>query len=244
MKRTRRLRRLVVPAVSLASVALGGLAGCNPDAADPAADGPAHVHQFDVTGQVSDLVVTSNHGNIVVRGTDGGTTHVTETVRYHTAQPSTSSDFSGGTLTLTAGGCGSVLGVNSTCSVDYTVDVPRGAKVTLHASAGDVTLDGTGGGGDLHSEAGNVTADAESGGALKATTDAGDITMSFSATPGSVDASTSTGNVTLHVPDGRYAVDASSDLGDRKVHVADDPSSAHRLHLHSDAGDVSVLTAS
>lgn len=214
------------------------------DHAGGVGDGPAHVEQFDITGQVTDLVVTTNHGNIAVRSSSGGTTKVTETVRYRSTKPTITSSHNGGTLTLKAGGCGSVLGANTTCSVDYSVEVPKGAKVNLRASAGDVALTGTAGGGDLHSEAGNIKADGVSGAVLTASTDGGDINLSFAAAPGSVKATSSAGDVTLHVPNGRYAVDASSDVGDSTVHVANDPSAANRLHLHSDAGNVSVLSTS
>jgi DUF4097 and DUF4098 domain-containing protein YvlB len=243
MSRARLLRRLAVPAVSAASVALTGVSRCDPATVNPS-DGPAHVHAYDITGRVTRLDVTSNHGNIVVRGTDAKTTHVKETVRYRSAKPKVTSDFSAGTLTLEGGGCGSVLAVNSTCSVDYEIDVPRGAKVTLRASAGDVTLHATTAAADLHSEAGNITADGSSSRTLTAKTDAGDVDLAFTAPPSSVDATSSAGNVTVRVPKSTYAVKAGTDLGSHKVKVTESGSSPHRLHLHSDLGDVSVLPTS
>ncbi|MBD0674762.1 DUF4097 family beta strand repeat-containing protein [Streptomyces sp. CBMA156] len=242
MIRPQRVRSAAV-ASAVVVVTLGGLAGCGVGDLGGVGDGPAHVAEFDFAEQVTELVVTTNHGNIVTRPAAGGTTKVTETVRYRSKQPAVTRNQNGGTLTLSAGGCGSVLGANTTCSVDYTVEVPKGAKVTLRASAGDVTLTGTTGGGDLHSEAGDIKADGVSG-ALTASTDGGNINLSFAAAPGNVKATSSAGDVTLRVPNGRYAVDASSDVGDRTIRVTNDSSATNHLRLHSDVGNVSVLPTS
>ncbi|MGW3228037.1 DUF4097 family beta strand repeat-containing protein [Kitasatospora sp. NPDC001095] len=238
-RRVRRVRRTAVVS-AVAVIAVAGPAGCDAGDVTGVGNGPAHVAEFEFTEQVTELVVTTGHGNIVTRPAGGSTTKVTETVRYRSTKPTTTRTRNGGTLTLSAGGCGSVLGANATCSVDYTVEVPKGAKVNLRGSAGDVTLTGTTGGGELHSEAGDIKADGVSG-ALTASTDGGDIDLTFAAAPGNVKATSSAGDVTLRVPNGHYAVEASTDVGDRTVRVTNDPSAATRLNLHSDVGNVSVL---
>jgi DUF4097 and DUF4098 domain-containing protein YvlB len=209
---------------------------------------------YQVTGQVTRLVVQDAAGSVHVSAGSGNAIGVTEAQSYHSSPPASSHAVRGGTLTLT------YTCPDGNCGIDYTVTVPAGLSVQVGADAGDVTLSGVGGAVAVDASAGEVTL-ANLSGALQVQADAGDIratglssaraklvadagevTLGFNAAPGNLFVQADAGSVRVTVPGSiDYAVTATASAGGTHVTVPTSTGSAHVIQAQSDAGSVSVL---
>ncbi|MER5868698.1 DUF4097 family beta strand repeat-containing protein [Streptomyces sp. NPDC002044] len=190
-------------------------------------------------------------GSVEVTTGTGPGVAVRRTLHYRgAAAPEVGQRVTGGVLTFTSG-------CSRDCSVDYRLEVPASAAVTIEGSSGRVTVTGVAAA-DVESVSGDVRADAITG-PLKVRTSSGDITagglagpsaevrsvtgdarLDFARAPGSVSAESTSGNVALTVPAGPYRVAVSTTSGDRDVTVPDDPSATAGLAARTTSGDVRV----
>ncbi len=194
--------------------------------------GQQAVESYDVTEKVTVLDARTDSGDVVVNESDRSGVHVTETLHWRGDKPANGHSVDGDTLTL-AYKCGN-------CSVDYTVEVPRGLTIKIHTGSGDVTLRDLTGQVNASTGSGDVDARGLAAKQVNTRTGSGDITLRFSAVPTDVQAVTGSGDGRLWVPDGAYNVNASTGSGDRKVEVAHDASAPHTITIRTGSGDAEV----
>ncbi|MGW2038450.1 DUF4097 family beta strand repeat-containing protein [Streptomyces virginiae] len=238
-------------AARAAAVALAAglvLAGCS------FTDGPRRTATADttVTEAVTAVEVTGTRaGSIeITPGTGPGVT-VRRTVHYRgDTAPTPGQQVSGGVLTFT-NGC------SANCSIDYRLEVPASAKVTLESDSGDITVTGVAAAeveadsGDVRAEgitgplkistsSGGITATGLSGPDTSVRSDSGDARLDFAKTPSSVLAETTSGDVSLKVPPAPYRLAVSTTSGARHLSVPDDASAPSRLSAKTTSGDVRI----
>jgi DUF4097 and DUF4098 domain-containing protein YvlB len=213
-----------------------------------------------LVGTVSTVHVTVD-GSIEVQPGPAGQVTVTTHRVWSFQQPTVSETQSGSDVTVTA----SCPGVNwGTCSTSVRLSVPSDVALDLTSQNGTVSVSGMQGALDLHSGNGDVDVAAVSG-PLHLTSDHGDVTgtgltstqtqassddgnvnLTFTGVPTSVAASSDNGNVGVGLPPGptAYLVNATTDNGGRSVGVPTDSESNRHIVVDSSNGDVSVFTAS
>ncbi|MFD6226059.1 DUF4097 domain-containing protein [Streptomyces sp. NPDC060232] len=235
-----------------AAVALAAglvLAGCS------FVDGPRETARADttVTEAVTAVEVTGTRaGSIEITPGAGPGVTVRRTVRYRgDTAPTPGHQVDGGVLTFTAGGC------PSSCRIDYRLEVPASAKVTLESDSGDITVRGVAAA-EVEAESGDVRAEGIAGplrirttsGGITATglagpdtsvrSDSGDTRLDFAKAPASVLAETTSGDVSLKVPAAPYRLSVSTTSGARDVSLPDDASAPSRLTAKTTSGDIRV----
>jgi hypothetical protein len=152
------------------------------------------------------------------------------------------------------------LSVTSICTMNFTINVPNGTPVKVHASGGGVTIDdATGtvdadasGGGvhvrgargalRLHSSGGGVTAEDVRSSDVTVSSSGGGVKLFFLTPPTNVHVSSSGGGVTIVLPDtaDTYRLDVSSSGGGTHRDVRSDPASNRVIDAHSSGGGVTV----
>ena len=260
------VKRIALAAVA-AVVAAGALSSCVRLVQNSFND------RHEVTETVSTVRLQNGSGNVVVKGSDGGSgTEIRRKVEY----PKDADKPSGVTHrlegdTLVLDGCG------NRCSVSYEVTVPsKNVRIVGDNTSGDVTLDGVAGV-EVKIGSGNATVRNVTG-EVRLDNSSGDVTASevageFSAKIGSgnarlskmrgqvqvdnnsgdidvemavvqsVRADAGSGNLTVRVPKGAYRVDVDSGSGDKNIDVKSDPAASVELVLKSNSGDVTVRAA-
>ncbi|MEV7580892.1 DUF4097 family beta strand repeat-containing protein [Streptomyces erythrochromogenes] len=233
-------------AVALAAGVL--MAGCS------FVDGPRRTARADtvVTEAVTAVEVTGTRaGSIEVTAAAGPGVTVRRTVHYRgDTAPVTGQQVSGGVLTFTDGCSGN-------CSIDYRLEVPATAKVTLESDSGDITVTGVAAA-EVEADSGDVRAEAVTGplristssGEITATgltcpsaavhSDSGDTRVEFAKAPSSVLAETTSGDVSLKVPAAPYRLSVDTTSGARDVTLPDDASAPARLSAKTTSGDVRI----
>jgi hypothetical protein len=199
---------------------------------------------YGVKDKVTGVTVDSGGGDIDVVTSNADALKVTEDRKFTDGKrPATEHYVKDGKLFLKVStDCGSGLG-SADCTVNYTVEVPRGVAVSVDSGGGAVHLDGVSGGVDVGSGGGEVKAEDMAAQSLKASSGGGKIDLTWSRTPTDVNVNAKGGDVTLHVPDSGYQVSASTTMGSEKVEVKEVSGSERRIKARSWAGDVKVLVA-
>lgn len=216
-------------------------------------------HDTDITPQRQSIVI-HNSGDITVTPSPDDKVHVHTRVRYGLSKPQLFEQSASDGVILEAR-CHGWAGFDS-CDVHYEVTVPASFRVEVLASVGDVSATGLTGTVTLSTTAGDVEANGLTGpltlrstvgdvygtglrsDTVQARTSAGDVSLSFAASPHSVDAHSTVGDVDVAVPPGRYRVQASSGAGDQFVDAAlQSGDSDLRIDVSSNAGDVTVRRA-
>lgn len=230
--------------LTLATLAVGGLAGCGLVLGETTEDTST------LSGKITSVRIENKSGGITVNGTEGGgRLSLKRKVTYRDERPTGATHrIENGVLIL--GGCG------SGCSVNYTVDVPAGIPVSgqvtngsIHLSkvgavkvttgSGRIEMDGVTGTVEAENINGRITGKNIDGPSIRARSTNGKITLT-SAKAADVQASTTNGDITLTVPKGDYDVTASTVNGDRTIDVSNSPSGTHRIGMRSTNGDVTV----
>ncbi|MEV8633207.1 DUF4097 family beta strand repeat-containing protein [Streptosporangium sp. NPDC051023] len=226
-------KNMIVAGTLLGSVLV--LSGCR-------VDGLGHqnqaVNSYDVGNGVTALEGDTDAGDIVVNESDQPGIRVTETLHWNGDKgdkPKTEHPVAGGTLTLRHECSG------SNCAVDYKVEIPKGVKITLRTTAGDITLRALTGEVKATTTAGDIEANALGAKNLVATSGAGDVTVRFAAVPGHVEVETTAGDATVRLPSASYNVTTRTVAGEKTVKVTNDPSSPNSVSVRTGAGDAKVL---
>lgn len=144
------------------------------------------------------------------------------------------------------------------CGASFTISVPRGTRVVVEASSGEVDvskLDGPvtvdASSGDVHAavvrgpltinaSSGDVRVDDHRGHVVSATASSGDIDIHAAVPPRRLRAEASSGDVTVLVPDVTYRVESDADSGDEEVQVRQDPDAPRVIEAQASSGSVSV----
>ncbi|MGF1426930.1 hypothetical protein [Kitasatospora sp. LaBMicrA B282] len=231
---TTRIGGVVAPVVLIAALG-GSLTGCGGKVT-------TDVHSYQVADRISTLTVRTPGGTVQVLAGNGPAVEVKETVRYDGAKPQVDHTTADGALSLTAAECASSV-THQVCQVDYRVEVPKDVAVTVRNTGGGVTVTGLAGALDLIGDGGAVQLSGVTSKQVTARSDGAGVNAQFAAAPDLVDLHSAGGNVLTQLPDGVYAVDASADGSSPQVRVRTDPAAPHKVTVHSDGGDVSVLPA-
>ncbi|MFC9236065.1 DUF4097 domain-containing protein [Streptomyces decoyicus] len=203
-----------------------------------------------VSKKITAIRLDSTSGGLTVHGgKGGGRVSVHRSVRYHGERPEGDTHrVEDGVLVL--GGCG------EGCSVNYTVEVPKGIPVSgetssgavelsgvgpvkVTTSSGDIDLDGVTGTVDARTSDGRITGRGLAGRRITAQTSNGEIDLT-PALAQNVRARTSNGAITLQLPKGPYRVSARTSNGDKHLGIAQDPAGRFQLDLTTSNGDITA----
>ncbi|MFK0042895.1 DUF4097 family beta strand repeat-containing protein [Streptomyces sp. NPDC090741] len=223
------------------------LYGCSfEDAEQKTATADATVGEAVTAVEVKD----ARRGSIEVTPGAGPGVTVHRTVHYRgDAVPKPGQRVAGGVLALTDG-------CSDPCFIDYRLEVPASATVTLAAGSGRITVTGVAGA-DLSSSSGEVTADRITG-PLKVRTSSGSVTataltaptadlrassgdarLTFTTPPAAVTAETSSGDVTLRVPQAPYEITTTTTSGTRNT-LPSTPTAPSHLSIQTSSGDIRI----
>jgi hypothetical protein len=239
----RRRTRLVA---AIAAVALLGLLALGAGLAVGAVwgDGPVGQTRTELLSTASGtgaVRIDNGCGSVQVREGAAGvvSTRARITARFGSS-PRVASREEGGRVVVSTD-CGRPFGG----SVALTVEVPPGASLDAHSSAGAVEARGLSGVLTLNSSAGSVSGAGLRSREVEARSSAGSVTLRWAddADPRRVSAESSAGSVSVLLPDvagTAYRVDADSSAGSTTVDVRTDPSSSREVRAHSSAGSVTV----
>ena len=195
---------------------------------------------YDISQQITALDVDARVAAVIVE-TGDGPVRVTETYHFGDDKPSTSHRVDGSTLHWTDTGC---RNDEVRCDVELRVRIPADASLQVKAEAGAVTVAGLAGSIDVTTEAGAFEGTSLSADKVNVTSQAGATSLEFADPPTTVQASTEAGTIRVRVPSGTaYAVEADTGVGASKISVQRDPTSEHRIAVHSSAGAVTVENA-
>lgn len=145
------------------------------------------------------------------------------------------------------------------CGASYTVHVPRGTRLVVDASSGDVHVVGIGrpvtvdaSSGDVHVEdvagrlrlaasSGDVYVEGYRGTDASVQADSGDVDLRALRAPQRLRADADSGDIDLAVPDRPYRVTVQTDSGDQDVQVRQDPDARRVIEARASSGDVAIV---
>jgi hypothetical protein len=228
--------RSTLALAAMACVAVPAIVGCGELGQVGAGVHVSPSSTYNVTGQITSVVIDGGSGSITVTGTDHGAIRVSQQPSYSKKPPVTSRNVSGSTLTLSYS-CPTEL----VCGVAYDVRVPRGVAVRAVTREGSVTLTSVTGPVTAQTVAGFISATGLASPSATLKSNAGGINASFTAVPGSVQVSTTAGPISLAVPNTvPYKVNGHTYVGKTTVTVRQATASAHTITAHSDLGSITI----
>jgi hypothetical protein len=247
--RPTRALRLAGSALAAGALALG-FVGCS-----LSIGGRQHrTNSYTIGSRVTTLIVTGSAGDVHVTGGASTAVSVTEHISFHGTAPTTSHGSAGGTLRLN-----SHCPAAETCTVDYTVTVPRtttvrvtdaagsvslgslAGPVTVHLNAGKISLNSLAGSVDATSNAGSIRGQRLSSADASMHVSAGEIDVAFSAPPAAITAITDVGDITVRVPDTvQYHVTASATVGDVRVSVSRSTAATRTINASTKTGSITI----
>jgi hypothetical protein len=131
--------------------------------------------------------------------------------------------------------------VLAVCQAKYRLTVPDNVGVTVRTTSGDVRFTGYRGSAQVDTTTGSIAINGFCGFALRARSQAGNVTAGASCALERLELRSRTGDVRATVPPGRYQVDADTDVGRRTVRgVTVTEDAPFQIQLLSSAGDVTV----
>ena len=226
-------------ALPLTLVLTLALAGCDALGQLGGASHYPSATSFTVHSRVTTLVIDGGSGSVDVTGNGQSTVRVSQQASFSKTPPVAKHVLSGTTLTLSYS-----CAVQLSCSVSYTVGVPRGVSVRVSASTGQITLTSLAGAVTAQTNAGEITADNLSSPSVSLKSDAGGIIATCSAAPLSLHASTDIGAITLTVPgSAAYKISTRTIVGTSDITVRRSASSKHAISASSDLGSISISPA-
>ena len=205
--------------------------------------------------QITALDLRAESGTLTLSAGPDNQITVAARSRWEGQQPTITEQWIGSTLSIVTGCPGT-----GRCEVDLTLTLPAGTAITTQTDSGDATLTGmtgpvsvTNGTGGIRLEnltgpvtaetgAGTITGTALSATQVTATTETGDLSLSFSVDPQAVTATVGTGDVTISVPRSStsYHVTAETTTGDRRVDVTQADSASRTIVARVDTGNVTL----
>ncbi len=209
---------------------------------------------YTIGSRVTTLVVTDQAGDVRVTGGSSAAISVTEHISFRGTAPATSHHAAAGTLSLD-----SHCPAAETCTVGYTVTVPRtttvrvtdgagtvtlgslSGPVTAHVNAGRISLSSLAGPVDATSHAGSIGGLHLSSASASLHVSAGEIDVAFSVPPTAITATTDVGAITVRVPDTvQYNVTASATVGNVRVGVSRSTAAAHTITARTKTGAITI----
>lgn len=205
---------------------------------------------------LTSLDIRSDSGDVVVTGSDRDDVLIVARVRHGLWRSRVTIEERDGVVTTST----SCPFLSNNCAVDYSIEVPTDLAVRVHSGNGTVSARDLRGRAELTSGNGDVRANGLAGsvqlrsangqvegfdlgaGPLEASSDNGDVTVELTQPPTHVVAESDNGDVEVTLPDtgDAYDLEMATDNGSRSGQIRTDPSSARRLVIRSDNGDVRV----
>jgi hypothetical protein len=223
----------VAACAALSAVAL--LTGCDALGSIGTAHYPAAT-SVTIDSRVTALVIDAGSGSVDVTGADRSTVGVSQQASYSKTPPVARHVLSGTTLTLSYS-----CPVEFSCSISYTVQVPRAVAVRVAGGAGAVTLTSLSGPATAQTSAGLIMAVNLTSAEVNLKSDAGGIIATSSAPPRSLHASTSVGAITLTVPGTvAYKISTRTFVGTSTITVRKSARSPYAISASSDIGSISI----
>jgi hypothetical protein len=194
------------------------------------------------TGEVRRLVLDSRVGDLTIRVVDDPGADMTAEQHGAFASPHTEQALKDGVLTI-RGWCDDRL-VTNNCSVDFIVVVPKGTVIRATNRVGEIRVRGADADLVAESSVGEVDLVDLTAPTVTASSNTGDVTVSFAKPPRTVRVETSVGEGTVRVPaDGtRYRVSLRSGVGEENLLMSSDPASDRTISVDSGVGDVTAAT--
>jgi len=215
------------------------LAGCDAIGKLGAATHYPAAKSVTIDSRVTTVVIDSGSGSVDVTGTNRSTVGVSEQASYSSKPPAPRQVLNGTTLTLSYG-CATEL----SCSISYTVQVPRDVAVRVSSGAGAVTLTSLAGPVAAQTGYGLITAVNLGSAQVSLKSDAGGIIATCSAAPLSLAASTKVGAITLTMPGSvAYKISTRTYVGTSTVTVRKSARSRYAINASSDLGSISISPA-
>jgi hypothetical protein len=191
---------------------------------------------FTIDSRVTTLVIDAGSGSVDVTGADRSTVGVSQQASYSKTPPAPRHVLSGTTLTLSYG-----CPVELSCTISYTLQVPRAVAVRVSGGAGEVTLTSLSGPVTAQTSTGLITAMNLASAEVSLKSDAGSIIATSSAPPRSLHASTSVGPIALTVPGSvAYKISTRTFVGTSNVTVRRSARSPYAISASSDIGSISI----
>jgi hypothetical protein len=191
---------------------------------------------FTIDSRVTTLVIDAGSGSVDVTGADRSTVGVSQQASYSKTPPAPRHVLSGTTLTLSYG-----CPVELSCTISYTLQVPRAVAVRVSGGAGEVTLTSLSGPATAQTSTGLITAVNLASAEVSLKSDAGSIIVTSSAPPRSLHASTSVGPISLTVPGSvAYKISTRTFVGTSNITVRESARSPYAISASSDIGSISI----
>jgi DUF4097 and DUF4098 domain-containing protein YvlB len=207
-----------------------------------ASEALTHERTTDVTvaEHIQRVVVRADTGHVNLSGAEGSRVMVRQKLRWIWRKPRVATRVEGSTLTVSAECPGS--STLNRCKADLDLAIPFDADVVVRGDSGDIAAERLAGHLELTTDSGNLDGRDLNPTTVKATTDAGNVTLDFSTQPVSVHANSDSGDVEVTVPaGGEYRVDATTDAGDVEVQgILRNDHASRSITATADAGDVTV----
>lgn len=191
---------------------------------------------------ITAVQIKSSTGDVKVStGARAGTLELTRRLPRDVASSGYAADqrWDGTTLVLTPeANCGSS---KAGCSIDYSLEVPEGTRITVETGSGDVQLDGTLGVIAAKTGSGDVELDDLRSASVSASTGSGDIDVSLKSAPDTLNLATGSGDVKAKLPEeATYDVVKSTRSGDEKVDIQTSSTSVHKVKIDTGSGDIEL----
>jgi hypothetical protein len=233
---THRARLAVGAAVACAVLPLAlALAGCDALGQFGSSHYPAAT-SFTIDSRVTSVVIDAGSGSVDVTGSDRPGVRVSQQASYSKTAPTPRHVLTGTTLTLSYH-----CPAEFSCSISYTVQVPRTAAVRVSGGAGEVTLTSLAGPATAQTSTGLITTVNLDSADVSLKSDAGGIIATCSAPPRSLSASTNVGGITLTMPGSvAYRVSTHTFVGTSTVTVRKAARSPYAISASSDVGSISI----
>lgn len=209
---------------------------------------------YTIGSRITTLVVTDQAGDVHVTGGSVAAVSVTVHISFRGTAPTTTHSTASGTLSLN-----SHCPATETCTVGYTITVPRtttvrvtdgagtvalgalGGPVTVRVHAGKINLTSLAGSVDATSNAGSIRGQRLSSSNASFHVSAGDIDVAFSAPTAAVTATTDVGAITVRVPDTvQYHVIASAAVGAVHVSISRSTTAARTITASTKTGSITI----
>lgn len=220
-------------------VAIVGLAvvGMNQGRSARSVDVPTNIDHA-----ITAVQIKSGTGDVKVStGARAGTLQLTRRLPRDLASSGYAADqrWDGNTLVLTPeASCGSS---KAGCSIDYSLEVPDGTRITVDTGSGDVKLEGTLGVIAAKTGSGDVELDDLRSTSVSASTGSGDIDLSLKSAPDSLTLRAGSGDVKVRMPrEATYDVTTNTGSGDDEVTVDTSSDSVHKVRVDTGSGDIEL----
>jgi Putative adhesin len=193
-----------------------------------------------VISPVHTIVVDSDNGDVSISAGLTGDVVIHRRDAWLVDRPDVQERYHDGVLEITTT-CGRLKAVLR-CRSDLSVDAPPEVDVAIRTKSGDVSLRGLQGRADIETDSGNISTHRLEPVTVKATTDAGDVSLDLFGQPARTEARSDAGDVQVTVPYGMYRVDASAyGGGNVKVDgVIRDDLAPQAIDATTDVGDITV----